>query len=59
MNNKEELNNYITELSQRKPVRFFKNDKGYDRAKDRKDKRLYEVDLEDEDGIIEEGQSIL
>ena len=54
MTNKEELNHYIAELSQRKPVRAFKSDKGYDRARDRKDKRLYEVDSEEEDGVVEE-----
>lgn len=55
MTNKEELNQYITELSKRKPVRTFKSDKGYDRVRDRKDKRLYEVDSEEEDGTHEEG----
>lgn len=59
MTNKEELNRYITELSQRKPVRTFKSDKGYDRIRDRKDKRLYEVDSEEEDGTVEERYSIL
>jgi hypothetical protein len=54
MNNKEELNRYIEELYQRKPVKTFKSDKGYDRVKDRKDKRLYEIDSEEEDGIHEE-----
>ena len=54
MSNKEELNNYITELSRRKPVKIFKSDKGYDRVRDRKDKRLYEIDSEEEDGIHEE-----
>lgn len=54
MTNKEELNQYIAELSKRKPVRTFKSDKGYDRARDRKDKRLYEIDSEEEDGAHEE-----
>ena len=58
MTNKEELNRYITELSQRKPVKTFKSDKGYDRARDRKDKRLYEVDSEEEDGTHKEGQGV-
>ena len=53
MYNKEELNRYITELYQRKPVKTFKSDKGYDRVRDRKDKRLYEVDSEEEDGAVE------
>jgi hypothetical protein len=52
--NKEELNQYIVELSKRKPVRTFKSDKGYNRARDRKDKRLYEVDSEEENGTVEE-----
>jgi hypothetical protein len=54
MTNKEELNQYIVELSKRKPVRTFKSDKGYNRARDRKDKRLYEVDSEEENGTVEE-----
>ena len=45
----ERLSQYVTELSRRKPVRTFKSDKGYDRIKDRKDKRLYEIDLEEEE----------
>ena len=53
MSNKEELNQYLSELSRRKPVRIFKSDKGYDRARDRKDKRLYELDSEEEDGAVE------
>lgn len=48
MSNKEELNQYLSELSKRKPVRIFKSDKGYDRARDRKDKHLYEIDSEEE-----------
>lgn len=52
---KEELNNYIANLSQRKPVKTFKSEKGYDRVRDRKDKRLYELDPEEEDGVDEEG----
>ena len=55
MSNKEELNQYLSELSRRKPVRIFKSDKGYDRARDRKDKRLYELDSEEEDGTNEKG----
>lgn len=49
MYNTEEKNNNIP---QHKPVRNFTKHKVYDRAKDRKDKRLYEV--EDEDGFDEE-----
>lgn len=58
MTNKEELNRYITELSQRKPVRTFKSDKGYDRARDRKNKRLYEIDSEEEDGVEQVSQGV-
>lgn len=42
--NREELNRYITELYQRQPTKVIKNHKGYDRTKDRKDPRLYEVE---------------
>lgn len=42
--NKEELNRYITELYQRQPTKVIKNHKGYDRARDRKDPRLYDVE---------------
>jgi hypothetical protein len=42
--NKEELNRYITELYQRQPTKVIKNHKGYDRIRDRKDKRLYEIE---------------
>lgn len=45
MYNTEEKNNNIP---QHKPVRNFKKHKVYDRAKDRKDKRLYEVDYNNE-----------
>ena len=58
MSNKEELNRYITELSQRKPVKTFKSDKGYDRARDRKDKRLYEIDSEEDDGVEQISPSV-
>lgn len=53
MANKEELIQHITDLSKRKPVKKFKSDKGYDRVRDRKDKRLYEEEDEDEDAIKE------
>ena len=56
MSNKEELNHYIDELSQRKPLKTLKNHKAYDRARDRKNKKLYEVDVEDE--LDEESQGI-
>lgn len=49
MTNKAELNRYLSELSKRKPVRLFKSDKGYNRARDRKNKNLYEIDSEEEE----------
>ena len=42
--NREELSHYITELYQRQPTKVIKNHKGYDRTRDRKDPRLYEVE---------------
>lgn len=45
-NNNEQTNN--VNLYQRKPVKTFKSDKGYDRVRDRKDKRLYELEEENE-----------
>lgn len=59
MTNKEELNTYINELLNRKPVRLFKNHKTYDRARDRKDKKLYDIDEEENDNAPDEkSQSI-
>ena len=52
MINRDESNINLSEL--RKPLRKFGNGKPYSRAKDRKDKKLYEIDIEDEDGVIEE-----
>ena len=46
-NNNEQTAEKNASLYQRKPVKTFKSDKGYDRVRDRKDKRLYEID---EDG---------
>jgi hypothetical protein len=42
--NKKELNRYISELYQRQPTKVIKNHKGYDRTRDRKDQRLYEIE---------------
>jgi hypothetical protein len=60
MDNKQELNQVINGISQRKRVKVYKSKKGYDRTKDRKDKRLYEVDLEEEknNGVVEESPSV-
>lgn len=41
-NNNEQTVEKNASLYQRKPVKTFKSDKGYDRVRDRKDKRLYE-----------------
>ena len=48
MNNTEELNRYIAELMNRKRVKPCRNDKAYDRAKDRKDRKLYEYEINEE-----------
>ena len=42
--NKQELNSLINNMFQRQRHRVIKNQKAYDRARDRKDKRLYEFD---------------
>jgi hypothetical protein len=55
--NRVELNNYINELFQRQPTKVIKNHKGYDRARDRKDPRLYEVE-ENNIAVDEESQSV-
>ena len=46
-NNEQTIENNVS-LYQRKPVKTFKSEKGYDRVKDRKDKRLYEYEEENE-----------
>ena len=45
-------------LYQRKPVKTFKSDKGYDRVRERKDKRLYEYEEDEDNGIEEKRPSI-
>ena len=45
-------------LYQRKPVKTFKSDKGYDRVRERKDKRLYEYEKDEDHGIEEKRPSI-
>ena len=47
-NNNEQTVEKNVNLYQRKPVKTFKSDKGYDRVRDRKDKRLYELEEENE-----------
>lgn len=42
--NKEELSRYVNELYQRQQTKVIKNHKGYDRSRDRKDPRLYEIE---------------
>lgn len=56
-NNKQTVENNVN-LYQRKPVKTFKSDKGYDRVRDRKDKRLYELEEDEDDGIEEKRPSI-
>jgi hypothetical protein len=48
MSNTEELNRYLAELSKRNRVKPCRNDKAYDRNKDRKDKKLYECEIDEE-----------
>ena len=55
--NKEELNRYVAELYQRQPTKVIKNRKGYDRIRDRKDPRLYEVE-ENNIAVDEKSQSV-
>ena len=55
--NKVELNNYIHEIYQRQPTKVIKNHKGYDRARDRKDPRLYEVE-ENNIAVDEKSQGV-
>ena len=55
--NRVALNNYINELFQRQPTKVIKNHKGYDRTRDRKDPRLYEVE-ENNIAVDEESQSV-
>lgn len=47
-NHNEQVVENNVNLYQRKPVKTFKSDKGYDRVRDRKDKRLYEFEEENE-----------
>ena len=61
MIDKQELNQETNNPIVRKRVKVFRSKKGYSRTKDRKDKRLYEVDLEEEksNDIVEESPSVL
>lgn len=60
MIDKQELNQENKNPIVRKRVKVFRSKKGYSRTKDRKDKRLYEVDLEEEksNDIVEESPSV-
>ena len=51
-NNEQTIENNVS-LCQRKPVKTFKSEKGYDRVRDRKDKRLYEIEEDGNYGIEE------
>ena len=57
-NNNEQLTNNIINFIQRRPVKTFKSDKGYDRLRDRKDKRLYDYEEDEDNGIEEKRPSI-
>ena len=54
MNNKEELNRYISELSKHKSIKLFQKNKVYDVARDINYERLYEIDSEEENAINKE-----
>lgn len=58
-NNNEQTAEKNASLYQRKPVKTFKSDKGYDRVRERKDKRLYEYEEDEDHGIEEKRPSIL
>ena len=54
MPNKNQVNNQSEEaMYERKPIKVFQNVKAYNRARDRKNKRLYEEDLEEDESAIE------
>lgn len=54
MPNKNQVNNQSEEaMYERKPSKVFQNAKAYNRARDRKNKRLYEEDLEEDESAIE------
>lgn len=55
-NHKETLEFYDLYLSGRNP-KLSKNPKGYDRARDRKDKQLYEYEEENEVGDYEQEET--
>lgn len=44
MTNKQKLSNLVDDMFQRQHRKVIKNQKAYDRARDRKDKKLYEFD---------------
>lgn len=46
-NNKKELNEFINQFAQRPHRVVWKNRKAYNRARDRKDKKLFDVDEEE------------
>lgn len=56
-NNEQAVVNNVN-LYQHKPVKIFKSDKGYDRVRDRKDKRLYEYEEENESETDQKSQSL-
>lgn len=57
--NKKQLNEFINQLYQRKRNGVLKNRKAYDRARDRKDKRLYEFEKEVSNDIKQESPQLL
>lgn len=57
--NNEALNNLLCTSSQRQPTKVIKNHKAYDRARDRKDKKLYEVEKDENSAVEEERPCVL
>lgn len=57
MENKNEENRVIPE---RKRVKVYRSKKGYDRSRDRKNKRLYEFDLEEtnNNGVVKKSSRV-
>lgn len=56
--NNEALNNLLCTSSQRQSTKVIKNHKAYDRARDRKDKKLYEVEKDEDSAVEEERPSV-
>ena len=60
MIDKQELNQEVDNPIVRKRVKVYRSKKGYDRTRDRKNKRLYEFDLEEENnnGVVKKSPRV-